>query len=101
MNSFARYEMHAIQKARMKKLEMEVEESLIKGAIEVEMAETNHGSGSSMTLISKENSLLKDDIDRVVRAGKPFKDHDSCIMLNLMVTGNELLGKDVFHREHF
>lgn len=85
----------------MKKLEMEVEESLIKGAIEVEMAETNHGSGSSMTLIRKENSLLKDDIDRVERAGKPFKDHDSCIMLNLMVTGNELLGKDVFHREHF
>ncbi|CAL9145452.1 unnamed protein product [Musa hybrid cultivar] len=66
----APYEMHAIQKARMKKLEMEVEESLIKGAIEVEMAETNHGSGSSMTLISKENSLLKDDIDRVVRAGE-------------------------------
>ncbi|RRT77787.1 hypothetical protein BHM03_00028616 [Ensete ventricosum] len=92
----APYEMHAIQKARMKKLEMEVEESLIKGAIEVEMAETSHGTGSSMTLISKGNSLLRDDTDRVERASKTFEDHDSCIMLNLMVTG-----KDVLHREYF
>ncbi|WOL03461.1 hypothetical protein Cni_G12181 [Canna indica] len=57
----APYEMHAIQKARMKKLEMDVEESLYKVAIEVEMAETKRESGSSTILPSKENSILNND----------------------------------------
>lgn len=54
--------MHAMQKARIQKLEMESEASLCKVAIEVEMSETNKGSDSPTVLPSKESCVLKDDI---------------------------------------
>ncbi|XP_042407178.1 uncharacterized protein LOC121997035 [Zingiber officinale] len=59
----APYERHAMQKARMQKLEMESEESPHKAAIEVEMSESNKRSDSSTALPSKENCVLKDDIN--------------------------------------
>ncbi|KAG6500459.1 hypothetical protein ZIOFF_040304 [Zingiber officinale] len=61
--SYVRYERHAMQKARMQKLEMESEESPHKAAIEVEMSESNKRSDSSTALPSKENCVLKDDIN--------------------------------------
>ncbi|KAG6496520.1 uncharacterized protein LOC121993051 [Zingiber officinale] len=59
----APYERHAMQKARMQKLEMESEASPHKAAIEVEMSESNKRSDSSTALPSKENCVLKDGIN--------------------------------------